>query len=291
MPALAMISPCRVATISTLGLARITSTASRRIASTRRASLLVICASSRASSLGSMCGQVDEPPFRLRDDLAGHDHDVARAQRRAVALQRRDQQRAQVVAGLHLRDAAERRDGEPGVAQGRSPTVRGPLPEVRCLRTSRAASLRILRGADAGDADAGAVDLVGAVDADEHRGQRLRRHRVGERAGMDRRAGRRPSPSPAPPRGPSGRRRTPARRSRSARPSAACAPPRCGTPTPRARRGRAASARRARPTPPAASARAPPAAAPAAPWCRPPACPRHAARSRRGSRRGSPRAP
>ena len=54
MPALAMTKPCRVATISTFGLARITSVASDRIASTSRASFLVICASSRARSLGSM---------------------------------------------------------------------------------------------------------------------------------------------------------------------------------------------------------------------------------------------
>src|SRR5215468_7462846 len=46
--------------------------------------------------------------------------------------------------------------------------------------------LQFTRGqlADAGDADAGAVDLVGPVDADQNRGQRLRGHRIGKRAGM-----------------------------------------------------------------------------------------------------------
>ena len=62
MPALAMIRPWRVATISTLGLARSTSTASRRMASTRRASLPVICASSRASSLGSSAARSTSRP-------------------------------------------------------------------------------------------------------------------------------------------------------------------------------------------------------------------------------------
>ena len=117
MPALAMTKPCRVATISTLGLARTTSVASDRIASTSRASFLVICASSRARSLGSSEAEVEIAPFRLRDDLAGHHQHVARAQRDAAALQRRDQQAGQIVPGLNPRNAVERLDGEPHLAQ------------------------------------------------------------------------------------------------------------------------------------------------------------------------------
>ena len=237
-------SPCRVATISTLGLARTTSVASARIASTSRASLRVISASSRARSPGSSA-QVEIPALGLGDDLARHHHDVARAQRHVGALQRGDQQGRQVVAGLDLRDAVERRDSELDPLKSQSST-RGPWPAVspaqhvkHSLRLPPRCSLRD----DTGDADAGAVDLVVAVDADQDRGQRLGRHRVGERAGVDAaQTGRLRRGQPRY-RGPWGRRRTPARRSRSARPSAACAPPRCGRPTPCARRGRAASAR------------------------------------------------
>src|SRR5262249_51003032 len=46
--------------------------------------------------------------------------------------------------------------------------------------------LQFARGqlADAGDAEAGAVDLVGPIDADQNRGQRSRGHRIGKRACM-----------------------------------------------------------------------------------------------------------
>ena len=251
-----------------------------RIASTRRASLPVICASSRARSLGSSVARSTIAPLRLRDDLAGHDQDVARARRDAVALQRRDQQRGQVVAG--------RTCGMPPSAAMVSPELLKvcPVPEVLQARV-----LADLRGGDAGDADAGAVDLVVAVDADEHARSAPRpppSWRAGRRA---RRAGRRPWPAPAPPRGPSGRRRRPARRSRSA--SSFCSlcaatlwnadTTRTPAPEPLLRGERGGVLRRQ------LHARDP-AAAPAARWCRPPACRRRAARSRRGWWPGSPRA-
>ena len=117
MPALAITKPWRVATISTLGLARTTSVASDRIASTRRASLRVICGELARLLAGLERSQVAIAALGLGDDLAGHNENVAGARRDGAALERRDQQCGEVVPRRDARHAAERRDRQLILAQ------------------------------------------------------------------------------------------------------------------------------------------------------------------------------
>src|SRR6476661_1732839 len=166
MPALARIRPCRVATISTLGLARMTSAVSRRIASTSRASFLVICASSRARSLGSSAARSTNRLSALETTLL------------VTTTMSRERSVAPLLFSAAIRSAHR---SSPGCTCGMPPSVVMVSPELLKV----VGFLQFLCGGDGGDADAGAVDLVGAVDADEHGGERLARHRVGERSGVD----------------------------------------------------------------------------------------------------------
>ena len=53
-------------------------------------------------------GQIDEASFGFRDDLLRHDQDVAVRGRDPGATERAGEERGQIVAGLHDRQAGER---------------------------------------------------------------------------------------------------------------------------------------------------------------------------------------
>ena len=104
--------------------------------------------------------QIEVAPLGLGDDLLRHHQDVLRARREPFCSSAAIKQPREVVARAHARDAA------------------------RAVTVSWCSTQEAQSYADAGDADAGAVDLVVAVDADQHRCQGLRRHGIGQRTGV-----------------------------------------------------------------------------------------------------------
>ena len=108
MPALAMTKPSRCSTISRPGRWRTTRFDSARTTSTKRGSL---------SSFGGECdrplrgldgGDIDIPALGLGDDLLRHDQHVAGFRHQPVRGERRDRDRAEIVARLDQLDAGER---------------------------------------------------------------------------------------------------------------------------------------------------------------------------------------
>ena len=133
--------------------------------------VLVDLARERGRLLGGDDGaQIDVAVLGLGDDLLRHHQDVAIAQRLAGARDTVEDDRGEIGAGLDHRDSRQRGQreapGGAGVAH---------LPALAAWVRGRGL---------AGDADAGAVDAVAPVDADQHRGERLGHHRVHQRTGV-----------------------------------------------------------------------------------------------------------